>query len=281
MPYLSAMLRISQLFIYPIKSLGGIPLSEAKVTDRGFEYDRRWMLVDEQGQFMTQRTIAGMALFTTELNNDGLKVVHKKTGNSILIPFTPSEETMMVDVWSDRCRGRIVSEEVNAWFSDQMSVKCSLVYMPDTTRRRVDGRYARDKEITSFSDAYPFLIIGQSSLDDLNTRIEKQLPISRFRPNIVFTGGQPFDEDTWAHFAVNSVDFFGVKLCARCVVTTINQDEATKGKEPLKTLATYRMKDKKIFFGQNLLHKGEGIIKVGDSIEIKERKKARLSLPVL
>lgn len=275
------MLRISELFVYPIKSLGGISLTSARVTDRGFEHDRRWMLVNERGQFMTQRTTAELALFSAEVRLDGLLVSNKNARDSILIPFSPSAETMMVEVWGDRCRGNIVSNEVNDWFSDHLSSKCSLVYMTDATRRRVDGRYAQNKEITSFSDAYPFLIIGQSSLNDLNARMGEALPINRFRPNIVFTGGQPFEEDTWAHFNSNGIDFFGVKLCARCVMTTINQEEAVKGKEPLKTLATYRMKDKKIFFGQNIIHKGEGLVHVGDSIEIKERKKARLSLPVL
>lgn len=269
------MLRISELFIYPIKSLGGISLSSANVTERGFEHDRRWMLVDEQGEFMTQRTISQMALLGTELKDDHLLVFHKKKEAFIKIPYLPSEETVMVNVWSDRCRARLVSKEANEWFSDILSIRCSLVYMPETTRRRVDTRYAANKEITSFSDGYPFLLIGQSSLDDINGRIEEALPMNRFRPNIVISGGAPFEEDTWAQFTVNSIDFFGVKLCARCVITTTNQEDATKGKEPLKTLATYRTFQKKILFGQNLLHQGKGIINVGDLVEIKERKGPR------
>lgn len=271
------MLQVSQLFIYPIKSLGGIELTKGTVTDRGFQYDRRWMLVNDQGEFMTQRNLPEMALFTTAISSEALTISHKKKAVSISIPLESSDETMMVQVWSDRCRARLVDKEINTWFSDLLSINCKLVYMPETTRRRVDGRYAQHKEITSFSDAYPFLLIGQSSLDDINSRIPDSLPINRFRPNIVFTGGSAFEEDEWAHFTISEMDFYGVKLCARCVVTTINQDEATKGKEPLKTLATYRMKNNKIYFGQNLLHRGEGVIRIGDKIEIKERKKGRFS----
>jgi uncharacterized protein len=270
------MLQVSELFIYPVKSLGGISLSKANVTDRGFEYDRRWMLVNEQGEFMTQRTLPQLALFRTSIEADHLSITHKLENMSISVPFEAAAETRTVDVWSDRCRARLVDAKIDQWFSDLLSLKCSLIYMPDTTKRRVDGRYAQNKEITSFSDAYPFLIISQASLDDINNRITEQLPMNRFRPNIVVTGSMPFEEDEWAHFAINEIDFYGVKLCARCVMTTINQDNATQAKEPLKTLSTYRLKDKKVFFGQNLLHKGEGVVSIGDEVTVLERKKARL-----
>ncbi len=151
-------------------------------------------------------------------------------------------------------------------------MQCRLVYMPDATNRRVDKAYASYDEITSFSDAYPISLIGQLSLDDLNTRLQEPVPINRFRPNIVFTGGEPFEEDTMEEFSINDIKFSGVKLCARCVVTTINQDDGEKGNEPLKTLATYRMRNNKIYFGHNLLHKGSGVISVGDELEIIKTK---------
>ena len=269
------MLQVSELFIYPIKSLGGIPVSDAVVTDRGLQYDRRWMLVDSSNVFMTQREFAEMALLQTEISQGGLKVYHKKSETSILIPLEPIGETISVQVWSDRCRAIVVDQKANEWFSDVLGKNCRLVYMPGTTKRRVDGRYAFNKEVTNFSDGYPFMTIGQSSLDDLNNRLEEKLPINRFRPNIVFTGGIAFEEDTWAHFTINDINFFGVKLCSRCVITTINQDTIKKSKEPLKTLATYRQKNHKIYFGQNLLHHGEGKIYIGDEIKLVERKLSR------
>jgi uncharacterized protein YcbX len=149
-----------------------------------------------------------------------------------------------------------------------LSVKCRLVYMPDTTKRLVDKNYAAHDEITGFSDGYPFLMIGRSSLDDLNRRLTNSLPINRFRPNIVFTGGSPYEEDLIKEFKINDINFYGAKLCARCTITTVNQDDASKSNEPLKTLAFYRQKNNKIYFGQNLLHKGEGVIRIGDTIEV-------------
>jgi uncharacterized protein YcbX len=140
--------------------------------------------------------------------------------------------------------------------------------MPDIERRKVDERYALNNEITSFSDGYPLLMIGQASLDDLNSRMAEPLAMDRFRPNIVFLGGAPYDEDTMEHVKANDIDLYGVKLCARCVVTTINQLTAEKEKEPLKTLAGYRMKDNKVYFGQNILFKQAGMIKVGDTLKI-------------
>jgi uncharacterized protein len=269
------MLQVSELFIYPIKSLGGIAVSNALVTDRGLQYDRRWMLVNSNNEFMTQREFAEMALLQVQTMEDSLKVYHKKKETSILIPFEPTGETVTVQVWSDRCKGMVVNKKANEWFSDVLEKTCRLVYMPGTTQRKVDGRYALNKEITNFSDGYPFTTIGQSSLDDLNSRLEEKLPINRFRPNIVFTGGDAFEEDGWKHFTINDIDFYGVKLCARCVIPTINQDNIKQGREPLKTLATYRQKNNNIYFGQNLLHHGEGALHIGDEINVIERKPSR------
>ncbi len=264
------MLTVSELFIYPVKSMGGISVASAMVTDRGFEYDRRWMLVDENNHFLTQREFEAMALLQVELIFEGLKVYHKKNIHSpIIIPFSSeTNEKANVEIWDDNCEAQFVSRIADEWFSDMLLLKCRLVYMPGSTKRCVDKSYAFNKEITGFSDAFPFLIIGQSSLNDLNSRLTEPLPINRFRPNIVFTGGGPFEEDVMEHFTINHINFYGVKLCARCVITTINQDNADKAKEPLRTLATYRMKNNKIYFGQNVLHNGEGTISVGDTIEI-------------
>ena len=267
------MLTVSELFIYPIKSLGGIAVSSAAVTDRGLQYDRRWMLVDEHNVFLTQREMAAMALFDVAIVEEGLLVTHKPEGAAILIPFEPqTNEVFTVEVWSDHCQAVVVSQEANLWFSDRLGINCRLVYMPDTVKRNVDGRYAINKEIVSFADGYPMLLIGQSSLDDLNSRLDEKLTIQRFRPNIVFTGGEPFEEDGLEAFKINDIIFYGVKLCARCVITTINPNTATKGKEPLRTLATYRMNNNNIYFGQNLLHKGEGQLQVGDAIEVIKRR---------
>ena len=265
------MLIVSELFIYPIKSMGGIALSSATVTNRGFQYDRRWMLVDEQNIFITQRSFPQMALLQVSVTATGLHVQHKITGDAINIPFVPaSTATSMVQIWNDTCPAQFISDTADKWFSQILSITCRLVFMPDTSNRKVEEAYAVNNEITSLSDGYPFLLIGQSSLNDLNSRLAEPLPINRFRPNIVFTGGQAFQEDCLKHFTINSIHFYGVKLCSRCQVTTINQDNGVIAKEPLKTLALYRKKNNKVYFGQNLLHQGEGIVQVGDQIIVQE-----------
>ncbi|MEP6597128.1 MAG: MOSC N-terminal beta barrel domain-containing protein [Ginsengibacter sp.] len=268
------MLRVSELYIYPIKSLAGIAVTSASVTDRGFKYDRRWMLVDEDNCFLTQRELPHMALLQVELTQDGLKVYHKNNIHTQIIvpPAEKTNETSTVKIWNDECNARFVSKLVDECFSQILSHKCRLVYMPYTTKRRIDETYSLNKEITSFSDSHPILIIGQSSLDDLNDRLTDPLPINRFRPNIVFTGGDPFEEDVMEHFTINDINFYGVKLCARCMITTINQDDGVAAKEPLKTLATYRMRNNNVYFGQNLLHHGEGFVSVGDAIKIRKKK---------
>jgi uncharacterized protein YcbX len=269
------MLTISGLYIYPIKSLGGISVDASTVTPRGLQHDRRWMLVDANNRFLTQREFPEMALLQPEFDQDGLRVHHKNfTGISLFIPYTslPNAPTKNVQVWDDVCEAQVADNEVNRWFSEVVKRHCQLVYMPETTNRLVDPGQVNSGEITSFSDAYPILLIGQASLDDLNSRLAEPLPMNRFRPNIVFRNGEPFEEDRFEEFSINTISFFGVKLCSRCVLTTINQTDVTRGKEPLKTLATYRMKNSKIYFGQNLLHSGTGEIKIGDSIEVRKTK---------
>lgn len=269
------MYTISQLFIYPVKSLGGIEVTEAQLTDRGLQYDRRWMLVDNNNQFLTQREHPVMCLLQTAIEGDKLIVYYKNNPEDkvhVLLQPLPTKKTVQVQVWDDECAAWFVSDEADEWCSNKLSMPCRLVYMPENEKRKVDARYATGEDITSFSDGYPLLMIGQASLDDLNSRLLEPLPMDRFRPNIVFTGGQPYDEDTMRHVRVNEIDLYGVKLCARCTITTINQTNGIKAKEPLLTLAGYRMKNNKIYFGQNVLLQQTGYLKTGDAIEVIQMK---------
>ena len=263
------MIQVSALYCYPIKSLGGVPLKEAVVTDRGLLHDRRWMLVDERGQFLSQRKFAQMALLQVSIGENGLLVQHKNNGHSIVIPFQPQTNHMLtVTVWDSTSKAQQVSAEADAWFSEMLQVSCRLVYMPEEQPILVEPEYASGGEVTSFSDGYPFLLIGQASLDYLNSKLEAPVPMNRFRPNIVVSGSQPNAEDFWSAFNIGNMPFFGVKKCGRCVVTTIDQDTGNTGKEPLKTLATYRQEGSKIYFGQNLLHRGTGTIRFGDEVTL-------------
>ena len=265
------MFRISQLFIYPIKSLGGISVETTLVTDRGFRYDRRYMLVDEHNRFLTQREHPVMALLQTMIDGSDLLVNHKKSVDMklrlALIPVNEGDITR-VQVWEDICEAIYINPSADEWFSERIGLSCRLVYMPETSRRQVDKSYALKDDITSFADGYPILMIGQSSLDDLNSRMQEALPINRFRPNIVFTGGRPFEEDSMEHFIVHGIHCYSIKPCARCVITTTDQETGITGKEPLKTLASYRRIKNEVYFGQNVLTEGNGFISIGDSIEV-------------
>ncbi|HSI91070.1 MAG TPA: MOSC N-terminal beta barrel domain-containing protein, partial [Adhaeribacter sp.] len=191
---------LTQLYIYPIKSLGGIRVQEAVVEKRGLQYDRRWMLVDEKGHFLSQRQHAGMALLQVELKPEGLLVSHKDGQlNPLLVPYQANDEkSLLVTIWNDVCFAFEVTPEANKWFTEALGMNCKLVYMPDHAMRPVDPEYGRPRDLVSFADAYPFLIIGEESLNDLNARLEQPVPMDRFRPNLVFSGGDAFDEDTWA-----------------------------------------------------------------------------------
>jgi len=263
------MLAVSELHIYPIKSLGGIGVKEATLSERGFVNDRRMMLVDAQHRFLTQREHPQMALLQVSMANEGFAVRHKQNKFApIIVPSHPgSTDTSRVKIWDDTCDAFAFDTSINNWFSEVLDMECKLVYMPESSRRLVDQRYAHRQEITSFCDAYPILIIGQSSLDDLNQRPEEKVPMNRFRPNIVFTGVSAYEEDAFGEFLIGQQPFKAVKPCARCVMTTIKQDDATTSREPLKTLAAYRSVNNKVLFGQNLLHYGTGRIAVGDAIK--------------
>ena len=263
------MYNVSQLFIYPIKSLGGIAVNEAKVTDRGLEFDRRWMLVDNNYQFLTQRNNATMALLSLEMHNDHFIVRHKTKDETIKIPFiTSNPETAIATIWDDECLVRFVSTEADEWFSTMLSMQCRLVFMPDQSKRKIEEPFGSDQNITSLSDGYPILIVGQSSLDELNNRLAEPIPIDRFRPNIVFTGGTPHAEDNFTDFIINDASFLGVKASARCNVITINQQTGIAANEPLTTLATYRKQKNKVYFGQNVLISKTGSVSVGQHIEL-------------
>lgn len=270
---------LKEIRIYPIKSLGGISLSEAVVERKGFQYDRRWMLVKPDGVFLTQRENTVMALVEVELTDRFLRVYHRQRPDDVLeIPLDEhSGESLTAYVWDHQAVDSVVvSQEADNWFSRLLGFSCRLVYMPDHSQRPVDPRYAQPDDVVSFADGFPYLIISTDSLDELNRRVEKPLEMIRFRPNLVVEGTSPHDEDTWYQFQIGDLTFYGVKPCARCVLTTIDPETAQKGKEPLKTLATYRRLDQKILFGQNVLAETTGILRVGDPVNVLERRLARL-----
>ncbi len=260
-------LRLSQIWIYPIKSLGGFRVTSAKVHEKGLMHDRRWMLIDKDGVFITQRVHPLLALFKTSLKDDQLEISFK--GDTILLPLADShqkKEPINATVWNDTVTVFEVADQYSQWFSDRLAMECKLVAFPESNARPVDLNYQISGEHVSLADAYPFLIIGQRSLDHLNEKLEVAVPINRFRPNFVFTGGEPHAEDQWRNFKIGNNRFVGVKLCSRCVLTTVDQATAQTGKEPLATLSTYRKQNGKVNFGQNLIAIDHDEVFEGDAI---------------
>lgn len=263
------MLTLSEINIYPIKSLDGISLQSSEVEDRGLKHDRRWVLVDDTNTFFTQRDFPEMALIIVAIEDGGLKLQHKtKNVAPLKVPFDfDHSKKEKVVIWDDTVVGEFYNNQIDGWFSEILGINCHLVKMPESTKRIVDPTYTKNK-IVSFADGFPFLIIGQSSLDDLNSRMEKPLPMNRFRTNFVFTGGKPFEEDNWKKFKIGNVVFEAVKPCARCVITTTDQETAQRAHEPLQTLSKYRRVKNKVMFGMNLVCDSKGIINVGDKIDL-------------
>lgn len=267
---------VQHLFIYPIKSLGGLAVKSAALTPRGFQHDRCMMLVDDQGRFLSQREHPKLALFKTEILNG--KVLISATGElgpgQIVVGLSPEVgQEVGVEVWTDSFTALTFSDEANLFFSEKLNSNVRLVYMPDVSKRYVDRNYAEDV-IYAFSDAFPILLIGSASLDDLNNRLaqikhHETMGWDRFRPNVVVATSKPFEEDHWKEISIRDFLFQIVKPCSRCVMTTINQTTAANGKEPLRTLSSYRTRDQKVLFGQNVIHLShEGEIFVGDSVQV-------------
>lgn len=268
-------MRLSEINIYPVKSLKGVGLPESVVEDRGLRFDRRWMLVDEAGNFMTQREFPVMATVAVDVIDDVLRV--SAGSDFIEVPFLDgADEHARVKVWSSSVKAGVYSDRINDWFSDVIGTSCKLVGMTSESKRAVNPFYAvrKFRDQVSFADGYPFLLIGQSSLDDLNSRLSEPVPMNRFRPNFVVEGADAFAEDNWKKIRIGAKVFYLVKPCARCVMTTVDQTKGVKiGPDPLKTLATYRNRKGKVLFGQNLIAEtAGGVVKIGDEVEVIEAR---------
>ena len=264
-------MQVTGINIYPVKSTRPIALSESEVLPRGLPWDRRWMLVDRDGRFITARQYPVLAVIETALTADTLDIsVAGREGLRISLA-EPAAQSVPVTVWKDRCEAVPVDPAADAWFSDYLGIACRLVRMTDQLVRRVNPDYGEPADQVSFADGFPLLLISEASLHDLNRRLRTPVPMQRFRPNLVVDGERAYDEDSWRHIRVGEVEFAGVKNCSRCIFTTIDPHTGVKdaGGEPLRTLASYRRREGGgVFFGQNLIPRSRGIIRLGDSVQI-------------
>ena len=266
-------MKITALHIYPVKSLGGIALQEATLTPKGLRYDRNWMLINENGEFMTQRKYPQMALFTTEIKNGDLIFFHKKTNTTASIPIQNQYGvTLRTKVWSNTCEVQKV-DTIGEWFSNILGFRCYLVFFPKKNIRTKKTENGIIQNIVGLADKSPVLITNEVSLEELNSRLEQPIPMNRFRPNIVVSGKKSYEEDIWKTIKIGTTRFHTVEICGRCGLINVDQKTGEKGKEPLNTLKTYRRIDEQIKFGMRMnCEVEEGmypVIRVGDELLVE------------
>lgn len=276
---------IGGLFIYPIKSCGGIALDTAEVTVRGLAGDREMMVVDRRGKFTSQRQFSQLATVRVTVKDDGFTLSAPSLPPITFQPTLAGAERE-VEVWGDRGLAIDQGEEIARWF-DQLLQQPGfrLVRQSPQHPRPVSAKYRLSEcDRVSFADGFPMLLVQTASLDELNRRLAPHppLPVDRFRPNIVVEGGRPFAEDNWCELLLGNLPVTAVKACTRCIITTTDQitgDRDSQG-EPLVTLGKFRQFQKgKIVFGENVIPRGTGTLKVGDRVEVQSLK-SQSSYPV-
>jgi len=260
-------MQVHSLYVYPVKSLAGIQVSSFQMDDFGPAGDRRWMIVDSERTFVTQRSNPELAKVRTRLE-----------AGQVFVDI-PGEGEFSLEPGTDECRVRVWRDWEKAVYgaadaSDALSRYCGqafrFVYMPEDTFRRVDASRVTEYRRVSFADGFPFLITNDASLNELNSRLDSPVDMRRFRPNIVIEGAGPWEEDNWTSLLIGDTAFSLVKPCSRCVVTTVDPDEGVKAGDlqPLRTLGTYRRTSDGVIFGMNGIHQSAGEIHVGSPVAL-------------
>ena len=266
-------MKVESLHIYPVKGLRAVDLNAGMLEPRGFAYDRRWMLVDENGRFLTQREQPKLATLGAEVTAEGLRI---SNGADSIVIAKPAADALRLPVtlWKQPIEGYLAARDAQAWFAAFLGIPCRLVYQGDLPRA-ASTQYAAEGTQVSYADGFPLLVTVTASLGDLNKRMQKSLPMNRFRPNLVISGAAAWAEDSWKKIRVGSIVLDIVKPCLRCVVTTTDQQTGAKeNNEPLATLKDFRLLRQPgltgVVFGQNAVPAGSGSIKTGDAVEVLE-----------
>lgn len=260
-------IRLSALYVYPLKSAAAQALDAAELQPRGLAHDRRWMVVDAQGEFITGREEPRLVLVRVQPQADGLLLSAPGMADLLARPASRREH---VTVWRDRVDACAVADDAQAWISRFLGRDCRLVFMDVAAQRPLDPAYAVAGDEVSFADAFPLLLISEASLAGLNARLDAPVPMLRFRPNLVVSGTETHAEDGWKRICIGDIEFEISKPCVRCGFTTVVPETGTldpRG-EPLRTLAAYRRAAKGVTFGQNLIARGSGTLRVGDVVTV-------------
>lgn len=265
-------MHVSQLYLYPLKSARGYSVARYSLDARGPQWDRRWMLVDNDGKFLTQRQHPVMTQFVVQVEDNELQISAPGMPD-LIVPFfywDMIKSTQPVTVWRDTVKAKIAEGHVNAWFSQVLKQPCRLAYMPEQTRRPVDPAYARNGEITGFADGFPLLLTTVGSLQQFNQWLGEEIVMPRFRPNLVIEGNSAFAEDEWKRLRIGALEFQVAKPCSRCAIPTLDPVTGERNSGVFATLKKHRSRDGEVYFGQNLIAAGTGEIAVGDKVEILE-----------
>jgi uncharacterized protein YcbX len=276
--YAGQVLELSAINRYPVKSCRGHSVQRVTVEPWGLSGDRRWLVVDDDGVAVTAREHPRMLLVTPAPRPDGGLELTSPDASPVSVDVPSADDLVRVRVWTSELVAAAASPAASAWFSKVIGKSVCLVYMDDPTRRHPNPAFALPSDLVSFADSYPLLIATEASLHSLNDWIadgpradEGPLPMTRFRPNLVVAGTQPWEEDGWRRIRVGDVLFRVVKGCDRCTMTLTDPDTAARGKEPIATLARYRRWDGETWFGMNIIPDTPGAeIAVGDEVEILE-----------
>ncbi|MGR9045359.1 MAG: MOSC domain-containing protein [Gammaproteobacteria bacterium] len=261
-----SLIKLSEIYVYPVKSLAGFKVNQWPVTETGLQYDRNWMLIDPNHRFLSQRQLPKMSLINTAISDDRL-ILTAPAMPLLTLPLQANGgELLETSIWQDRCLAFSVSDSADQWFSVFLGQECRLVSQAEHSIRPVDPHYAHASDQTAFSDGFPFLLISENSLASLNQHMKLSLPMSRFRPNLVISGCASYAEDSWRAISIGEISFRLPKPCSRCSITTIDAETGEAGKEPLKTLNRIRKWNQQVFFGQNALHDNTGQLTVGDRL---------------
>ncbi|WP_294642844.1 MOSC N-terminal beta barrel domain-containing protein [uncultured Aureimonas sp.] len=278
-------MQVSTLAIHPVKGGRARHPASVRLEPMGLRGDRRWMLVDATGRFLSQREHPPLALLDAEPDEDGLHLsfpgIGGSDGGERFVAAPDGEERVTVTVWSDTVDAAAAGADADAALSRWLGLPVRLVHFDARSQRTVSRDWTAEDHPVGFADGFPLLVATTASLRDLNRRIVaaggEAVPMSRFRPNVVIDGTEPFAEDGWAQIAVGDVVLDLVKPCARCAVTTVDQDEGRRtGKEPLSTLGRFRRSGVQrapgVLFGWNAVAQGAGTLRVGDPVRILETR---------
>jgi len=276
--------RLAEIRIFPVKGLRGGAHADAEVMPAGLAGDRRWMVVDENGRFLSQRERPGMARVQAQLTGQGVSLTADGAGELAVARPNAGDTRRDVVIWRDTVPAMDAGDGAAAWLTALLGVPCRLVFMADPAARQANLEFARPGDVVSFADGYPLLLTSRASLDDLNTKLANAVPMLRFRPNLVIEGALPWAEYDWVRLRIGQAVFRVVKPCDRCVVTTIDPETGLRPEpdEPLRTLKLFKRDARgRVLFGQNLVPERCGVVRVGDEVVAEEAVDSRSGAVVI